>query len=118
MAYKVRKVIVSDGEDLSTLELIRRIHTLGRPSFPFTHHASHVTHHRFQGLNRPARLFSFPPAFLHLAGRLTGRSATVDRLLNSLVIDSAKIRRDLNWTPPYSMDPGLAETAKWFKRQL
>ncbi|MFQ5779944.1 MAG: UDP-glucose 4-epimerase family protein [Nitrospiria bacterium] len=87
--------LVSDGEDVSTPELIRRI--------------AHA-------LNRPARLLPFPPSLLRLAGKLTGRSATVDRLLNSLVVDSSKIGRELNWTPPYSMAQGLEETARWYLR--
>jgi len=83
--------LISDGEDLSTPELIRRI---------------------AQGLGRSARLFSFPPLLLRMVGRLTGKTAMVDRLLNSLVIDSSKIFRELNWIPPYSIEQGLAETAK------
>jgi nucleoside-diphosphate-sugar epimerase len=88
--------LVSDGEDCSTPELIRRI---------------------ADALGCPARLFPFPPALLCLAGKLAGHTETVNRLLNSLVIDSSKIRRELHWTPPYSMEQGLAETAAWFKRQ-
>ena len=88
--------LVSDGEDLSTTELIRRI---------------------AQALGRSARLFSFPPFLLRMVGRLTGKTEKVDRLLNSLVIDSSKIFRELNWTPPYSVEQGLAETAKWFLDQ-
>ncbi|MFQ5779948.1 MAG: hypothetical protein ACE5HN_04075 [Nitrospiria bacterium] len=66
--------------------------------------------------NNPARLLPFPPALLRLAGRLTGRSAAVDRLLNSLLVDSSKIRRELYWTPPFSMAQGLKLTAEWFKK--
>ncbi|HIL34338.1 MAG TPA: SDR family oxidoreductase [Nitrospiria bacterium] len=87
--------LVSDGEDVSTPELIRRIS---------------------QALDRPARLLPLPTSFLRLAGNLTGRSATVDRLLNSLVVDSTKIRRELDWTPPYSMAQGLRLTAEWFRK--
>ena len=54
-------------------------------------------------------------------GQLTGKSAQVERLLDSLVIDSSKIRRELVWTPPFTqqrkevMEQGLAETAEWFQ---
>jgi nucleoside-diphosphate-sugar epimerase len=86
--------LVSDGEDLSTPELIRRIaHALGRP----------------------ARLLPFPASLLRLAGWLTGQTETTDRLLNTLVVDSSKIRRTLDWTPPYSIGQGLQRTAEWFK---
>lgn len=86
--------LVSDGEDVSTSELIRRVAT---------------------ALDRRARLLPFPPSLMRLAGRLTGKSMAVDRLLGSLVIDSGKIQRELGWTPPYTMANGLAATAKWYK---
>ena len=87
-------MVVSDGEDGSTSELIRRIVT---------------------SLGRPARLLPVPPALLRFAGRVTGKSAEVERLLDSLVIDSSKIRRELGWVPPFTMRQGLAETADWFQ---
>jgi len=48
-------------------------------------------------------------------GRLSGRSAQVERLLGSLQIDSGKIRRNLNWTPPYSLQQALQATAEWYR---
>lgn len=84
---------VSDGEDVSTPELIRRISS---------------------ALGRPARLFPFPPIFLKMAGIMTGQSVAMDRLLRSLTVDCSKIRRDLNWQAPFSMEQGLKETAKWY----
>ncbi len=88
--------LVSDGEDMSTPELIRRI---GR------------------ALGHTPRLIPFPPAAIRLAGWLTGRSSMVEPLLDSAVVDSAKIRRTLDWRPPYTIDHGLRETAKWFKNR-
>ncbi len=85
--------LVSDGEDVSTPELIRRL---------------------AQAMGRRPRLVSFPPALLRLAGLLTGKSAEVERLLGSLRVDSSKIRRELQWTPPFSMTQGLRETAVWY----
>lgn len=82
-----RTYLVSDGEDLSTPELIRAIAA---------------------AMGRSARLVSVPPALLRLAGRLTGRSAAVDRLLGSLVLDSSRIRRELGWTPSHGLRDGLA----------
>lgn len=86
--------LVNDGEDVSTSELIRRVAT---------------------ALDRRAWLLPFPPSLMRLAGKLTGKSMAVDRLLGSLVIDGGKIRRELGWTPPYTMADGLAATAKWYK---
>jgi nucleoside-diphosphate-sugar epimerase len=86
--------LVSDGEDVSTLGLLRQ---LG------------------DAIGRPARLFPCPSALLKWAGALTGRSAQVDRLMDSLQVDSGKIRRELNWTPPYTLQQGLQETAEWYQ---
>ena len=64
-----------------------------------------------------ARLFPVPVSLMKLAGRVTGKTATVNRLMGSLTVDSSKIRRELGWVPPFTMDEGLAETAKWFKNK-
>ena len=83
--------LVSDGEDISTPDLLRQ---LG------------------EAMGHPARLLACPQALLKLAGRLTGKADQVDRLLGSLQIDSGKIRRELNWTPPYTLQDGLGLTAR------
>ena len=85
--------LVSDDEDISTPELLRRVAS---------------------ALDRPARLIPFPPALLQLSGRLFGKSGSVERLLGSLSVDISKIRNELNWTPPYTMRQGLKKTAAWF----
>jgi dTDP-D-glucose 4,6-dehydratase len=36
------------------------------------------------------------------------------RLLDSLVVDTSKIRNELGWIPPYTQTEGLSHTAKWF----
>ena len=66
-------------------------------------------------LQKTARLLPVPLGLLHLAGRLTGRSAYVDRLVGALQLDTAHIRMTLGWQPPYSTDEGLAETARWYR---
>lgn len=89
--------LVSDGEDVSTTKLLAR---LG------------------EAIGRPARLFYCPPALLQLAGRLAGRSDQVDRVLDSLQVDSSKIRRELSWSPSFSLDDGLKATAKMISNKL
>ncbi len=86
--------LVSDGEDVSTPELIRRI---------------------AQALGKSPRLFPFPVSLIRLAGKLTAKTAAVDRLLLTLTVDNFKIQRELGWKAPYSMKQGLLETAKWYK---
>ncbi len=71
--------LVSDGDDVSTSELIRRVAA---------------------ALGRPVRLFPFPPFLMRFAGKFFGKADAVERLVSSLTIDSSKIRRELNWNPP------------------
>ena len=86
--------MVSDGEDVSTPELVRRI---------------------ARALDKPARLVPVPPALLRLVGALAGRSDDVARLLDDLVVDSSKIRAFLGWSPVFTLDEGLAQTAAWYR---
>ena len=85
---------VTDGRDLSVSELARALATQ---------------------LHAPARLIPVPVGLLSLAGRLTGRSAQVDRLIGELRLDSSHIRERLGWYPPYTVEHGLLETAAWYR---
>ena len=85
--------LLSDGQDVSTSQLVERM---------------------AQALNKTPRLFSLPQGMLRLAASVLGKSSAVDRLYGSLYLDSAKIRQELSWIPPFSMQQGLAETAQWF----
>ena len=86
---------VSDGEDISTPELVRRM---------------------ARALGRSARLLPFPVTLLRLAGKLVGQEQAIDRLTGDLVVDSSKIRAELGWTPSYSMEQGLDQTAAWYRQ--
>lgn len=66
-------------------------------------------------LNAPRRLLPVPPALLHLVGRLTGRTAVVDRLVGELRLDCSLIREAIGWRPPYTTEQGLRETAAWYR---
>lgn len=78
--------LVSDGEDLSTADLLRR---LG------------------QAMDKPARLFPVPPSLLQLGANLLGKGDMARRLLGNLQVDISHTRNTLNWTPPISVDEGL-----------
>jgi nucleoside-diphosphate-sugar epimerase len=79
-------LLVSDGQDLSTPELLRMI---------------------ANAMGRPARLFSVPVPLLRLAGRVVGRLNEVDRLVGSLRVDSSATRELLGWTPPVGVEEGI-----------
>jgi nucleoside-diphosphate-sugar epimerase len=77
---------VSDGEDVSTTTLIRRI---------------------AQAMKRPARLIPVPRAVLWGAAAAIGKRDFAQRLLDSLTLDITKARTTLNWSPPLTLDEGL-----------
>lgn len=85
--------LVSDGEDLATPELLRR---LGR------------------ALGKPARLLPVPASLLELGARLIGRPGMAQRLCGSLEVDISKTRELLGWVPPVTVDDALARTARYF----
>jgi len=87
-------LLVSDGEDLSTPELVRRLARV---------------------LGRRPRLIAVPSLLLRLVARLFGQSAAFERLTGSLQIDANETRSRLAWAPPQTVDQGLAETAEWFR---
>jgi UDP-glucose 4-epimerase len=95
---------LSDGEDLSTPDLIRAIAA---------------------ALGRPPRLFPVPPRVLLALTRMAllapawtgmpGVGAGLRRLITSLQVDSTRIRTALGCAAPYSVEAGLAETAAWYR---
>jgi nucleoside-diphosphate-sugar epimerase len=88
--------LISDGEDVSTPELIQRI-------------ASQI--------KRPARLFPVPVNLLKLVAKLTCKTAELDRLCGSLQVDISKAKKVLGWEPPFSVDQGLAKTVAWYTKR-
>ena len=81
--------LVSDGEDISTPELIRGLAKV---------------------MNVPARLFPVPPFFLQLGGSLFGRRKEIDRLIGTLQVDISHTRKVLEWSPPILLEEGLRRT--------
>jgi nucleoside-diphosphate-sugar epimerase len=85
--------MVSDGEDLSTPELIRRIAL---------------------AMNKPARLIPIPVGLLRIVGGVLGKEAEVTRLCGSLVVDISNTCERLGWSPPMSTDEALQRTISWY----
>lgn len=86
--------MMSDGQDISTPDLIRMI---------------------AGSMGKKAKLFPCPLSLLKMIGKITGKSSEVERLIGSLRIDSAKIRRELSWTPPYTIEEGITKTVLSYK---
>jgi len=83
--------LVSDGEDVSTTELLRRMG---------------------QAMHRPARLIPVPAGLLMQAAALVGKGDMAQRLCGSLQVDIEKTRRLLGWQPPLTLDQGLKKAAE------
>ena len=88
--------LVSDGEDVSSTELLRR---MGR------------------AMGCPARLVPVPSTWLKLAATLVGKQDMAQRLWSSLQVDIAKTRDLLGWRPPLSLDQGLKKAAGGYGRE-
>jgi nucleoside-diphosphate-sugar epimerase len=89
--------MVSDGEHLSTPDLIRRL---------------------ARAMGKPARLFPVPSALLLRVAKLPGRLKSLSKITGSLTVDNSKIRNDLEWTPPFSVEEGIRETMAWYHQYV
>jgi nucleoside-diphosphate-sugar epimerase len=78
--------LVSDGEDLSTAELILRMSMI---------------------LGRPVNLFHVPLVILRLGATILGKLDLYQRLCCSLHLDISKTTESLNWLPPINLNAGL-----------
>lgn len=85
--------LVSDGEDLSTPELIRQIAAK---------------------MDRPARLTPCPTGLLRLGAHLLGKGTMLEQLCGSLQVDISKAEQILGWKPPVSVDEALSKTVDWY----
>ena len=78
--------LMSDGEDLSTPELMTRLGL---------------------AMSKPARLFPFPPFMMEFGAKLLNQRDIAQRLVGSLQVDTIRAQRELNWTPIQSVNDGL-----------
>jgi nucleoside-diphosphate-sugar epimerase len=82
--------LVSDDEDMSTVELLERMAL---------------------ALGTSSNLITVPPALVTFLAGLVGRADMVRRLWGSLQIDIRKTKDLLGWVPPVTVDEGLRRTA-------
>ena len=85
--------LVSDGQDLSTPELIRAIAS---------------------SLHKSPMLIPIPTALLKLAATTAGKRNAYDRLCGSLTVDIALTKQKLSWTPPFTVQDSLQRTVDAF----
>ncbi|SEA11234.1 NAD dependent epimerase/dehydratase family protein [Desulfuromusa kysingii] len=87
--------LASDGEDLSTTQLLQRM---------------------AKAMGKTAHLIPVPAKVLEWGATLLGKRALAQRLCGSLQVDISKTREVLGWTPPISVDEGLKRAAAGFKK--
>jgi UDP-glucose 4-epimerase len=56
----------------------------------------------------PARLFTLPPRVLQAIAALLGHEETLARLTGSLEADTGAFRARFGWSPPFTLEQGLA----------
>jgi nucleoside-diphosphate-sugar epimerase len=78
--------LVSDGRDMSTAELVRKLAT---------------------AMDRPPRLMRVPMPMIKASMTLAGRGGDVGRLFDSLQVDIRETTQKLGWKPPYTIEEGL-----------
>lgn len=87
--------LVSDGEDISTTDLLRKM---------------------AQALGRPSWVMPVPAPLLNMGAAMIGRRAITSRLTDSLQVDVTKTRELLGWEPRKDVSEGLRQTARCFQR--
>lgn len=87
--------LASDGEDLSTTAMLRRISL---------------------ALGRSPLLLPLPASWLALAARMMGKPGIAQRLCGSLQVDISKNRDLLGWTPKTSVDVAFQKTVDAYRR--
>jgi len=87
--------LVSDNDDLSLADFIKRLSV---------------------AMDKKTILLPFPKFLFELVGKLTGKSAVVDRLVGSLQVDITHTCKTLDWQPPYSVEEGFKATVKDFQK--
>ena len=88
--------LVSDGEDLSTPQLLRRLGS---------------------ALDRKVRLIFVPAWLIMLAASAMNKGTVAKRVCSSLQVDIDKNYELLGWVPPISVDKAISRTASHFLRE-
>ncbi|WP_313296023.1 SDR family oxidoreductase [Pseudomonas sp.] len=89
--------LVSDGDDLSTPDLLQRMAS---------------------ALNKPARLLPIPSWMLDAGAKLLGKGALSRRLCGSLQVDISSTQERLGWQPPLGVDDALRATARSYQEDV
>ena len=89
--------LISDGEDVSTTQLLRKV-------------GQALNYQNTSGIK--AWLVPVPVSIMKFFAKLLGKGDMASRLFGSLQVDSSKTRDLLGWEPVITMDEQLAKMAK------
>jgi nucleoside-diphosphate-sugar epimerase len=89
-----RVLLAADEYPLSTPELLRMI---------------------AKSLERRVTLVNIPPTLLHGLARIVGKSQEIQRLCESLYVDTSALA-EFGWTQPTTTEKAMRDTARWFKK--
>lgn len=89
-----RTLLVSDGEDVSTPELITLI---------------------AQAFGKKPRLLPLRAGLIKRLAGMLGREKEATRLLGSLSVDSTPMCNLIGWTAPFRVADGVRQTVKWYR---
>ena len=89
--------LLSDGEDLSTPELIIKI---------------------ADQMGKSPKLMPVPIFLLRAVAILLGKKAESDRLCGSLSVDISKATRLLGWRPCVTVNEELKKTVSWYLQKI
>lgn len=84
--------LVSDGEDISTPDLIIRTARV---------------------MNKSIMLIPIPVAYIFIVAKMLGKASVAQRLCRSLQVDIAKTKSTLGWEPRLTLNQGLRKTIDW-----
>ena len=87
---------VSDDDDVSTAELLRR---MGK------------------ALGKPVRNLPVPAPLLKAGLRVAGKGEWVDKLFGNLQVDIEHTKKTLGWKPKVTMEEELERAAKWWRER-
>jgi nucleoside-diphosphate-sugar epimerase len=88
--------LVSDGEDLSTPSLVKRIANI---------------------MKKKSYLIPAPISLINFTSKIIGKSKEIDRLIYSLQIDNSFAIQTLDWKPITTVEEGLLKTIQWYLKK-
>lgn len=82
---------VADYESVSTFEIVKYISL---------------------GMNKRILILNLPRVIWRYLLKLIGKDTVYEQLFEDLVINTDKLRNDLNWSPPYTIEQGLLKSGE------